>query len=253
MAKKRFRPRLLPLGVTVLMLAVLFFLGFWQMTRSSQKQALINSYKAAPELPVVGLERIPEDWLAFRFRKIELRGKYDVEHQLLLENQVHNGQPGYMVLTPFKLQENGSYVLVNRGWLSESPDRMVLPEVEVDVEPRTIQGLLNHPPGVGIKMGSLDDSRPGWPKAVPYLDNDWVALQLAADIKPWVVLLSDDEPDGFVRQWRPSVRMTPEKHMGYAFQWFSLAVALIFLYIIASLKSVETDSGLQVSSQSMLK
>jgi len=47
----------------------------------------------------------------------------------------------------------------------------------------------------------------------------------------------DAERDGFVRQWQPSLRMGPRKHKGYAFQWFSLAVGLLFLFIIASLKT----------------
>ena len=236
MVKKRFKPGLLAIVVTVLTLAVLLYLGSWQMSRSSEKQALIDSYKAAPDMPPVGLNNMSEEWERERFRRIELLGQYDNEHQLLLENQIHQNHSGYMVLTPFRLDNAaGSYVLVNRGWVERPVDNR-LPEVAVVSERRTIHGLVNNPPEVGVRLGSLNDSMPGWPKAVPYLDSDWLALQLASDIKPWVVLLAEDERDGFVREWQPSVRMGPEKHMGYAFQWFSLAVALLVLFVIVSLK-----------------
>lgn len=238
MAKKRFKPGLAAVVVTILMLAILLYLGSWQMSRSNEKQALIESYKAAPDMRPVGLSELSGDWEQHRFRKIELSGRYENERQLLLENQIHENQSGYMVFTPFKLDDPGAgYVLVNRGWIERTAGNNVLPRVDVVDERRTIRGLVNHQPDVGVRLGSLDDSMPGWPKAVPYLDNDWLALQLANDIKPWVVLLSEGESDGFIRHWKPSLQMGPRKHMGYAFQWFALAVGLLFLFIIASLKT----------------
>jgi len=249
MAKKRFKPGLAAIVVTILMLAVVLYLGSWQMSRSNEKQALIDSYKAAPSMRPVGLNALSGGWEQYRFRKIELSGKYDNEHQLLLENQIHQNHSGYMVLTPFKLDKpGGGYVLVNRGWIERNSDNKGLPQIGITDAHRTIRGLVNHLPDVGIRLGSLDDSMPGWPKAVPYLDSNWLALQLANDIEPWVVLLAEGEEDGFVRQWQPSVRMGPEQHKGYAFQWFSLAVALLVLFVIASLKSegnAEDEQDLQ--------
>ena len=243
MAKKRFKPGLIPLIVMIAMLVVLLYLGMWQMNRSSEKQTLIDGYRSAPSLPAVNVDQLSGDWLKYQYRKIVLYGAYDGDHQILLENQVHNSQSGYMVLTPFRLQNGGGAVLVNRGWVGRAAGNVPVSIIDIDNEPRKISGLLNLPPQVGIKLGSLDAALPGWPKTVPYVDNEWLALQMAVDIKPWAVMLADDEVDGFVRQWQPSVRMGPQKHIGYAFQWFSLAVALIFIFVITSFKqkAEETD------------
>lgn len=241
MAKKHFSPRLIPLLVTIAMLIALIGLGIWQMGRSSDKRALIDSYEQAPSLPAIGMQQLTGNWLNYRYRRIELYGVFDNAHQLLLENQIHNSQSGYIVLTPFKLRDGSGYVLVNRGWIERSGDNFVLTAIAVAETPRKITGLVNNPPQVGIKLGSLDDTMPGWPKTVPYVENKWLALQMAADIKPWAIMLVDGEDDGFIRQWKPSVRMGPEKHMGYAFQWFSLALALFIIFIVISYKQKIED------------
>ena len=36
--------------------------------------------------------------------------------------------------------------------------------------------------------------------------------------------------DGFVREWNPVI-MSPEKHIGYAVQWFSMTFVLILLFL----------------------
>ncbi|MCD6062003.1 MAG: hypothetical protein K0S16_2314, partial [Moraxellaceae bacterium] len=44
--------------------------------------------------------------------------------------------------------------------------------------------------------------------------------------------------DGFVRDWSPSARLgiPPEKHYAYAFQWFSLAAAVLVVLIAVNLR-----------------
>lgn len=238
MAKRRFKPRLLPTIVTLLMLLVLLFLGTWQINRSIQKRELIDSFEKAPGMPPVTLPELGDDWAKHRFRKISLHGSYDVGHQILLENQMRNSQSGFMVLTPFKLAGSDYFVLINRGWLQRDLQAVRLPDISFADDIRTITGLVSHAPGVGIRMGSLDQSPMGWPKPVPYIDMDWMGLQLGARVLPWIVLLNEDQPAGYIREWRPAVavRMPPEKHQGYAFQWYTLAIVLVFLFVAGSLK-----------------
>jgi len=245
-SRRRFRPGLLPGIVTALMFIVLVALGSWQMSRSVEKRELLERFEQAPLQPAVSLAKLRGDWQQYRFRKISLQGAYDGERQILLENQMRNSQPGYMVLTPFRLAGTGDYVLVNRGWLPRKPDVRELPDVRLAAEAGGVTGLVSHVPAVGIKMGSLDESASGWPRSIPYIDVDWLGQQLGARVLPWIVLLDADQADGYVREWRPAVavRMPPEKHEGYAFQWYSLALVLIFLFVAGSLKpegSVKDD------------
>jgi len=50
------------------------------------------------------------------------------------------------------------------------------------------------------------------------------------------VLLDPAAPDGYRRNWRPS-DFGPERHIGYAFQWFALAVTLVILYLAWSFRT----------------
>jgi surfeit locus 1 family protein len=36
--------------------------------------------------------------------------------------------------------------------------------------------------------------------------------------------------------WRPAVGFGPERHLGYAIQWFALAIALLVIFISLSFK-----------------
>jgi len=55
---------------------------------------------------------------------------------------------------------------------------------------------------------------------------------------PGVLLLDAAEPDGYLRDWRAS-DFGPERHLGYAFQWFALAVTLVILYLAWSFRKSE--------------
>jgi surfeit locus 1 family protein len=51
-----------------------------------------------------------------------------------------------------------------------------------------------------------------------------------------VVLLSPSADDGFVRDWRPA-GVSPQKHVGYAVQWFSFAGTLLLLYLVLNFRA----------------
>jgi surfeit locus 1 family protein len=248
---KKFKPSFSSTFIVILMMAVLLSLGTWQLSRSKEKQQLIDSYKRAPSLPAIHPSDLKAGWDSFQFRKLELNGRYANDYQILLENQIREGKLGYMVLTPFEPEGRESVILVNRGWIEKASLGSNQTEIAVSDGYRHMSGLVSHPPGVGIKMGSLDDSAPGWPKIVPYIEISWLALQMGKKVEPWIVLLSEDQSDGFIRDWQPSVRITPSKHVGYAFQWYSLALALLILFIVISVKSESNnepdDGGNEVS------
>ena len=65
-----------------------------------------------------------------------------------------------------------------------------------------------------------------------------------ATLLPRIVLLDESEPDGFRRDWSAHYSVTefgPEKHIGYAVQWFGLALALIAIYIVVGLKQANNS------------
>jgi surfeit locus 1 family protein len=53
----------------------------------------------------------------------------------------------------------------------------------------------------------------------------------AADL----VLLDPGEPDGYVRNWS-APGFPPMRHLGYAVQWFALALTLAVIYVVTNLR-----------------
>ena len=73
-----------------------------------------------------------------------------------------------------------------------------------------------------------------WPKRV--LQIDWEVVR--RDLNPAnsgqmlvtkILRIDSGNPIALVTDWSP-VNINPAKHKGYAFQWFSMAIALLILY-----------------------
>ena len=61
-------------------------------------------------------------------------------------------------------------------------------------------------------------------------------------VAPLVLLLDPDQPGCHVCVWAPVQGIGPDKHRGYAVQWFALAVALVVLCGVV-LRRVRSDAG----------
>jgi surfeit locus 1 family protein len=57
-----------------------------------------------------------------------------------------------------------------------------------------------------------------------------------------LILLDPGEPDGFVRTWAPP-GFPPIRHLGYAVQWFGLALALLVIYVVTNLKPIAAEKS----------
>jgi len=129
--------------LTLGLVAVLLTLGFWQLDRMRQKQALFAAF-AAGTRETVDLQSLHADAGA-RYQHAWVSGRYDSEHQILLDNMTHQGEVGYRVLTPLGLNA-GRIVLVDRGWIPMGVSRQLLPNVAVGEDERVIAGRLDELP-----------------------------------------------------------------------------------------------------------
>lgn len=237
MAGRQFRPRLIPSLVTLLLLPVLIGLGFWQLDRAEQKRALEQSVaerSALGELrPTGALDGNAEE---LRYRRVRLTGEYRRREQVLMDNQVNDGQVGYQVYTALTMDDRQSCFLVNRGWVPLGRSREQLPDLPVTSGMVEVSGVLDTPPAVGIKLG--DGARTGsdWPAVVQWVDIEALTSDIGCDVQPLIVRLDPTEDGGFVRNWQRVVS-TPEKHVSYAVQWFALALALLIIYVVVNIKS----------------
>ena len=59
---------------------------------------------------------------------------------------------------------------------------------------------------------------------------------MGAPVQPVVLQLdAAPEPGGYAREW-PAPDLRPDKNVGYAFQWFAMALAVIAVYVWTGLR-----------------
>ena len=81
----------------------------------------------------------------FDYRRVVTIGLLRHDQEMLIGPRVHDGNDGYLVVTPLQREGIASKILVNRGWIPKRLKRQVdrlagLPTGEV-----TVEGLLREP------------------------------------------------------------------------------------------------------------
>lgn len=214
------------------LLPLLLSLGVWQLNRAEEKRAMLRLQQQQQSADVLSLTATSADSLdVLLYKPVKALGHYDNSHQILLDNQVHQHKAGYLVLTPFILPQGNKAVLANRGWVAVGQSRSILPDVSVTQDAITVNGQINRFPRVALQLPESKTTANNWPIVVQTIDIATLSQQLGYPLFNFQIELAKTEPNGFIREWRQTVVMTPEKHTGYAVQWFLLALTLTVLYI----------------------
>jgi surfeit locus 1 family protein len=233
--RPRLWPGVLPTAAAGLLVALFVSLGAWQLHRAEEKQAILAQMEQRGAVAPASLPDTLSDPAAWRYRPVVAEGRYDPVLQILLDNQVLDGRVGYRVLTPLRRPGRSEAVLVDRGWIPAPADRGVLPEVSVGPGLRRVQGTLYVPYGEGFRIGAVSDEVVGWPRRVQYLDFEAISRMLPYPVAPYLIRLDPGAADGYTRRW-PTAPFSPDRHLGYAVQWFALAAAVLVLYLGHSLR-----------------
>lgn len=232
MFKQQFKPALWSTAVTILAIALFLKLGFWQLSRAEEKEAsfaLLERYAQQPPVTVPEPLIKLDDYL---YRRVEVHGYFEAEHTIFLDNKTHQGVVGYYVLTPLRQVNSTTYVLVNRGWVSGGNDRSLLPDIYTPDGLVYLTGVVVSP---SIRTLSLSDKQ--------FTGKVWQSFSLDSyqnltelTFQPFLLLQQNEtQGDGLIRQWeKPDSGSS--KNIGYAFQWFSLAVMTLIIYIVLNVK-----------------
>lgn len=221
-----------------MVLCVLFIrLGLWQFERGNARQEEWTRFARGADKAVTvdsgNIASLP------RFQRVEITGRFDAEHQFLLDNRTYNGRAGYEVLTPLETpgpsRANGQSLLIDRGWVPFTGRRDTLPNVAF--EPRgevLVKGRTDNLPAAGLAVGRAAPPKGGgWPKLTSYPTMGELSAVLGRPLEPRIVLLDAQEPNGYVRDWRPP-GMPPLRHWSYAIQWWCFAVVVVVFWVILS-------------------
>jgi surfeit locus 1 family protein len=235
--KYQFNPGILPSVLTLCLLYIMISMGLWQLDRAAFKQDQQHKIEQRRNLPPVSLEELPVKQEDAVYYPVRLRGHFDLQHQFLLDNRVFKQMPGYHVYTPL-IMSDGRAILVNRGWVAQGRTRQDLPELPAPKDVVEFTGLMDKSPAKGvILMAHANDSQQ-WPRVLQYIDMQEISELTGHKMYPMVVWMDEDTDYGFDYQL-PVMSLNSAKNTGYAFQWFSMSIALTIIYIVVNTKKIK--------------
>jgi surfeit locus 1 family protein len=222
---KKPLPAWLPFVVGWVLVAQFAALGVWQITRGFEKRESQQLFQDETGFSAWhdGMEVRP-------FQQLKATGRYDGGRQVLLENIIINSRYGYYVITPLVDMDDEPVLLVNRGWIEKDSETFDVTRIDVPADRLMVRGRVGSLPRAGMRMG--DSFTPGddWPRNAVFPTLDDVAAQLGQDVQPFVLLMDSEEEHGFFRNWVPT-EFGPDKHFGYALQWFAMGIVLAGLLV----------------------
>lgn len=240
--------------ITVLVLLfvpILFSLGVWQQKRAEEKEQLLTVYQQRQDLPALDLSAelgaTNDNGELEDYRHVRVTGVYEASRYWLLDNQPRvvngNAKVGYEVIMPLQTDTQSiGTVLVNRGWIEASPHRDKLPQFETPLGEVSIEAYIYPMQKNAIFDHNISDLNQAWPKRILQMNIKAALTELgeeSAEIfvtKNALLRINDQQAGALLTQW-PVINTQPEKHKGYSVQWFTMAIALIGLYIYVIFRS----------------
>lgn len=234
MLKIRFWPALIVLAVVLITTR----LGFWQLSRAHQREALnTHMTEFQDETPVpVGAQPVP--LASIEYHRVTARGKWMPEQAVYLDNRPYKDAPGFYVVMPLVF-DDGSAILVNRGWLPRNDeDRTRLasfrtPDGEVEVT-----GTARANASEAFELGH-GGSAPHT-KIRQNLAIDAYAQETGLRLQPFVIQQNGGTDDGLVRDW-PVQTADTQRNYGYMVQWWAMAAAALAFGLYAARRAAVNE------------
>ena len=221
--------------LAVLVAVVFCALGSWQLQRKHEKEALLAQLPPSRDaaLSLAQAAAVPDSLHWVRDQLQFLPGS------VLLDNQLREGRAGIKVYQPARAAD-GAVVLVDLGWLPLPADRS-LPTISAQQGTQVLQGLWAPAPATGIALGpALTAAMQPQTWLATRMDLPAIAAQLGlggAVLAPKVLRLDPVLPLGYARDLDllPNT-LPPSRHLGYAVQWFAMALAVLLIALVLQFK-----------------
>lgn len=223
-----------PALATLVMVGVLCGLGFWQLQRKAEKEALIAALDARIAAMPVALPP-PRDWSALTPAKDEFRR---VRFSAIFkpgEAKVYAGAgsalradvsgPGVWLFGAASLP-SGETIVVDRGFVADGEQGRIAPASgEAD-----FVGVLRFPETPGLFTPAADRSQGGL-----WFARDHLSMAQAKDwgvVAPFYVDLEQPAPAGGVPKPGPVEVHLRNEHLNYALTWFGLALVVAASFLV---------------------
>ena len=229
-----FQFRLIPFIATIVVVLVGLSLGNWQTRRAEEKLSLAREQALQTAQPRLELQVLTGDEIPANFRTVMMTGTFITQWPIYLDNRPYQGQAGFYLLMPFKLNGSGKIILVMRGWLPrDTQDRQKLPATPTPQGLVKLEGVVRGSVGHVMQLGS----EPAMQAGVIRQNLEVAELSKASGLQfeKFIIEQTSETSDGLIRDW-PQPSVGSDKNRGYAFQWYGLAVTALLFFIVTGLK-----------------
>lgn len=202
-------------------------LGIWQLHRYHFKQEKLHLFLQHMQMPPKVLSSLQEN--QSEFQRVIIEGEYVPHATILVQNQVKEGQLGFEVLTPIRVGKESQQLLVDRGWVAALKDN--LPPVIDEVKgQQRIEGYLKSYNEYAFILGDNITNLGHYPLVIQKVDIDALNHVLHTRYYSWVLKQIKDSNSVMDYERNVAMTMMPKRHLGYAIQWFLMAVVLLIAY-----------------------
>jgi len=232
------RGALLLLILTVVLFVILVKLGLWQMDRAVEKTELLAQMEQRQAAAVLSPEQLINELTkgSVTGYRLQVKAIPVNPHIWLLDNQVYQGQVGYLAFQLLQITldnqtSNGvePWLLVELGFIAAKSHRDELPDVSPITGEQTLSGRLYQKQINPLSHHLLAESfttEQGEQIRFQNLNLPEMTQMLGHPILPVIL-----QPDALTQlqpaqtlphPWQP-FPLSAQKHWGYAFQWFAMA------------------------------
>src|SRR4051794_39417491 len=216
--------------LVILLVVVMVNLAFWQLRRLHERREFNAEVRANATQPVAPLDDLrtqiaqqsPVEW-----RRVEATGTYVPGHQFLVVNRAQNNTPGKNVVDALQLQE-GSLVLVNRGFVSQNDAVPAVPKGTVKVIGRLRESERR-------RTGQQSDIGTDVLTDIRRVDIDVLRQQFDQSVLPMYIEQLESTPAD-AASLEPIVAPTLDEgpHLSYTMQWFIFSVCVLVGWVLAA-------------------
>jgi surfeit locus 1 family protein len=191
-------------------------LGTWQLERLQWKLGQIRAVDEAQVAPV--LTALPEDISSLTYHHVKLTGEFIYDKTIHLIALQQGMQVGYAMVTPFVLKKDGRIILVNRGF--SPPGKASEPKGT-----QTVEGILRPTRTHRYFAPENNMQKNVW----SYEDLDLIEKELGKRPLPLVVEVTGEQKTGVFPIPYDGKVVFRNDHLGYAIQWFALAIVSVVM------------------------
>ena len=221
----------MPTIAAFLAVALTAYLGHWQQVRAAGKRAAQQETGEKNILSPVRLDARTRD-AAMRHRRAIAVGEWQAAGQIFIDNQVNRGIAGFHVITPLKITDTDTVVLVNRGWIARDATYPLPPSVKVNAGLVSVSGKLSVPSTRFLELSNQSVQGAVWQN----LTIERYQKATHKNVLPFVLLAQDaTAPLEIVNA---PADAGADKHVEYMLTWYSLSATVMVLWLVLNTRRV---------------